>query len=51
MYLFTLLDFINDVDSNKTCYDTSAKKDGTNVKIRKTEKNEGKDYLNEKYFF
>ena len=39
-----MIDLINDVVGNKTCYDTSAKQDGTTIK--KTEKNEGKFYLN-----
>ena len=50
MYLLTLLDLINGVVGNKTCYDTSAKQDGTTINIKKTEKNEGKVYLNKTIF-
>ena len=38
LYLFTLLDLINDVDGNKRYYPTSAKLYGTTLNIRKTEK-------------
>ena len=50
MYLLTLLDLINGVVGNKTCYDTSAKQDGITINIKKTEKNEGKVYLNKIIF-
>ena len=50
MYLFILLDLINDVVGNKKCYDTSAKQDGTIINIRETERNESQVYPNEKKF-
>ena len=50
MYLLTILDLISDVVGNKTCYDTSAKQDGTTISLKKTEKNEGKFYLNKIIF-
>ena len=49
LYLFTLLDIINDVVGNKRYYPTSAKQYGTTLNIRKTEKNKVKK-LSLRYF-
>ena len=38
LYLFTLLDLINDMVGNKWYYSTSSKQDGTTLNIRKAEK-------------
>ena len=50
MYLLTILNLTNDVVGNTIGYDTSAKQDGTTISIKKTEKNEGKVYLNKIIF-